>query len=1047
MKRKQRADALSAFPGTVKMMFLLALLLCGGVRTNAASDIILQQAERTISGVVTDENSEPLIGVAVVVKGTGLGTTTNLEGVFTLKVPANAGILQLSYVGMKTVELPIGNKSQFNVKMESDAVLIDDVVVIGYGTRSKKDMSISVSSVKGDELNNRPSAINIMQSVAGKVAGVQNVSMSGRPGGSSSLRVRGMGSINAGKDPIYVLDGVIGVDPDIINSANVESIDILKDAAATAMYGAQGSNGVVLITTKKGQKGKGSITYDGKVGFGFMGRKLDMLNADEYMEVQKRAYAYSGQTMPHLTTPYENLFYYAKDASGNYQYDDKGLLIASPKYNTDWQKEVTQTAITNDHILSFSSGNDNTSIYASIGYQNQEGLIKESEYERYSATMNVRTKIKDWLHIQLVGTMGSQKGNNNDMEGSFNQGALRNMIEMPPIVPIKYEDGTWGRKHDYPLSETAENPLLLLRDRKNEWKSNFSLFSLNATLDITKKLSLTIQGDYQVSNRKEMSYAKAGLFDVSENNGGYADIRNAETQKLTNENYFTYTDTFFGGKLSSNFVLGASWYYNRAEDFSAGSEQYFDDSFDYHNLSAGTTWHEPKSGMNQNTMNSYYCRMNHSFLDRYLLGFTFRADGASNFGTNNKYGYFPSVSAGWRISEENFFQPVKDVISQMKLRASYGIVGNASISNYRTISQYSNGSTIFNKALTSYVVFSNLGNKDLKWESSHQFNVGLDMSLWNNRLEFILDYYQKSTKDLLFEKQVPFTTGYSTTWTNLGEIVNKGFEATVTSHNVQTRDFTWVTDLVFSTNKLVVEDINGETIDTGNNTIAREGEKWASYYVYKRLGTWGLSEVAEAAKYGKKPGDIKYEDVNGDYKIDEEDRQIMGNGTPKGSLTMVNTFTYKGFSLMVDLNYTYGFKIMDVTNSMLENRPLYSNNVRSILDAWTPENQNTMVAAIRLPSDNYFGENEKDSYMLHKGDFVRLRNVSLSYTFSPKMLRAFKAFNSLSIGVSAENLFVLTKYPGYDPEVGAFNTDTGQSIDFYAYPRPTTITGNIKVVF
>lgn len=1047
MKRKQRADALSAFPGTVKMMFLLALLLCGGVRTNAASDIILQQAERTISGVVTDGNGEPLIGIAVVVKGTGLGTTTNLEGVFTLKVPANAGILQLSYVGMKTVELPIGNKSQFNVKMESDVVLIDDVVVIGYGTRSKKDMSISVSSVRGDELNNRPSAINIMQSVAGKVAGVQNISMSGRPGGSSSLRVRGMGSINAGKDPIYVLDGVIGVDPDIINSANVESIDILKDAAATAMYGAQGSNGVVLITTKKGQKGKGSITYDGRVGFGFMGRKLDMLNADEYMEVQKRAYAYSGQTMPHLTTPYENLFYYAKDASGNYQYDDKGLLLASPKYNTDWQKEVTQTAITNDHILSFSSGNDNTSIYASIGYQNQEGLIKESEYERYSATMNVRTKIKDWLHIQLVGTMGSQKGNNNDMEGSFNQGVLRNMIEMPPIVPIKYEDGTWGRKHDYPLSETAENPLLLLRDRKSEWKSNFSLFSLNATLDITKKLSLTIQGDYQVSNRKEMSYAKAGLFDVSENNGGYADISNTETQKLTNENYFTYTDTFFGGKLSSNFVLGASWYYNRAEAFSAGSEQYFDDSFDYHNLSAGTTWHEPKSGMNQNTMNSYYFRMNHSFLDRYLLGFTFRVDGASNFGTNNKYGCFPSVSAGWRISEENFFQPVKDVISQMKLRASYGIVGNASIPNYRTISQYSNGSTIFNEALTSYVVFSNLGNKDLKWESSHQFNVGLDMSLWNNRLEFILDYYQKSTKDLLFEKQVPFTTGYSTTWTNLGEIVNKGFEATVTSHNVQTRDFTWVTDLVFSTNKLVVEDINGETIDTGNNTIAREGEKWASYYVYKRLGTWGLSEVAEAAKYGKKPGDIKYEDVNGDYKIDEEDRQIMGSGTPKGSLTMVNTFTYKGFSLMVDLNYTYGFKIMDVTNSMLQNRPLYSNNVRSILDAWTPENQNTMIAAIRLPSDNYFGENEKDSYMLHKGDFVRLRNVSLSYTFSPKMLRAFKAFNSLSIGVSAENLFVLTKYPGYDPEVGAFNTDTGQSIDFYAYPRPTTITGNIKVVF
>lgn len=406
MKRRQRADAFSAFPGIVKMMLFLTLLLWNGIQAKASSDNILQQAEKTISGLVTDESGEPLIGVTVMVKGTRIGTTTNLDGVFTLKIPTNAGTLQFSYMGMKTMELPIGNKSQFKVAMESDAVLIDDVVVIGYGTRSKKDMSISVSSVKGDELNNRPSAFNIMQSVAGKVAGVQNISMSGRPGGSSSLRVRGMGSINAGKDPIYVLDGVIGVDPDIINSANVESIDILKDAAATAMYGAQGSNGVVLITTKKGKKGKGTITYDGKVGFGFMNRKLDMLNADEYMEVQKRAYAYSGQTMPHLTTPYENLFYYAKDDAGNYQYDDKGLLIASPKYDTDWQKAVTQTAITNDHILSFSSGNEDTSIYASIGYQNQEGLIKESEYERYSATLNVRTKIKDWFRIQLVGTVG-----------------------------------------------------------------------------------------------------------------------------------------------------------------------------------------------------------------------------------------------------------------------------------------------------------------------------------------------------------------------------------------------------------------------------------------------------------------------------------------------------------------------------------------------------------------------------------------------------------------------------------------------------------------
>lgn len=1047
MKRKRRTDASGILPGMFKLMFLLALLLSGGAQVKASSGTVPPKQERTVSGVVTDENGEPVIGAAVVVKGTTIGTTTDVDGIFRLAIPANAKTLQFTYVGMKTVELPVSERSQYNVILKTDAIVMEDVVVIGYGTRTKKDMSIAVSSVKSEELNNRPSAFNIMQSVAGKVAGVQNISQSGRPGGSSSLRVRGMGSINAGKDPIYVLDGVIGVNPDIINSANVESIDVLKDAAATAMYGAQGSNGVVLITTKKGKQGKGTVTYEGKMGFGFLNRKLDMLNSDEYMEVQRRAYAYSGKTMPHLSTPLENLFYYAKNGSDSYRYDDNGLLMASPRYDTDWQKAVTQTAVSHDHVVSFASGSESTSVYASVGYQNYEGLVKETVYERFSGTANVNSKINDWLRLQVVATIGSQKGNNNDMEGSFNQGAVRNMIEMPPIVPVQYEDGTWGRKHDYPLSETAENPLLLLRDRKSEWKSNFSLFSLNATVNLTKKLTFTTQGDYQMTNRKEMSYAKAGLFDVSENNGGYADINGSDTQKLSSENYFTYTDEFFNGLLRSNFVLGASWYYNRAESFSAGSEQYFDDSFDYHNLSAGTTWHEPKSGMNQNTMNSYYFRMNHSFKDRYLLGFTFRADGASNFGANNKYGYFPSVSAGWRILEEDFFRPARKVVNQMKLRASYGMVGNASIPNYRTISQYGNGSTLFDKALTSYVVLSNLGNKDLKWESTRQFNAGLDLSFFDNRLELIMDYYYKSTKDLLFEKQVPYTTGYSTTWTNLGEIVNKGFEATVTSRNIHTRDFLWVTDLVYSTNKLVVADINGETIDTGNNTIAREGEKWASYYVYKRLGTWGLAEVEEAAKYGKKPGDIKYEDVDGNYVIDEKDRQIMGSGTPKGNLTMVNTFTYKGFSLMIDLNYVYGFKVMDITNSMLENRPLYSNNVRTILDAWTPEHQNTMIPALRLPSDTYFGENEKDSYMLHKGDFLRVRNIALSYDFNPDVLRKLKIVNKLTLGVSAENLLVLTKYPGYDPEVGAFNTDTGQSIDFYAYPRPTTVSATLKAVF
>jgi hypothetical protein len=321
------------------------------------------------------------------------------------------------------------------------------------------------------------------------------------------------------------------------------------------------------------------------------------------------------------------------------------------------------------------------------------------------------------------------------------------------------------------------------------------------------------------------------------------------------------------------------------------------------------------------------------------------------------------------------------------------------------------------------------------------------MGFFNNRIELLMDYYNKATKDLLFSKQVPYTTGYSNTWTNLGEIVNKGFELTLSSKNIVSRNFNWTTDIVFSTNKLLVKDIGGETIDTGNGTIAREGEQWASYFMFKRIGTWGLDEVAEAAVYGKKPGDLKYEDVNKDGVIDDADRQIQGNGLPKGDLNLVNTFKYKGFSLMVDLNYNYGSKILGITSTMLENRQIYGNNRTSVLDAWTPENQNSMIAAIRLPSDVNFGENEKDSRMLYNGDFLRIRNITFSYNFDKKMLSKLKFVQNLNVGVNVENLHVFTSFPGYDPELGAFSTDTGQGIEFYSYPRPTTVSASINVTF
>lgn len=1006
--------------------------------------VMSAQTPVKMTGEVLDESGAPLAGVVVMTDDKSQAAVTDADGIFSISATTATESLTFSYLGMNDQTVPTENRTTFRIVMTTDTIGLEETVVIGYGTMSKHDISTSVASVKSEALTERASSFNMLQGLAGKVAGVSSVSLSGRPGGSQLIRIRGNGSINANSDPIYVLDGAIGVDPALINPSDIESIDILKDAAATSMYGAQGANGVVLITTKTGKSGRGSVTYDGYVGVSMLNRTLDLCNAEEYMLVQERAYAYSGKTMPHLTTPMENMFYYKKDASGNYVYDENGLLIASPKYDTDWQKEMTRPALLNNHNISFSQGNDKTSIFASLAYNDQQGLFKYTYSKRLSGTLNIKSQITDWLDIQAMATGGSYINDGSDDENTFNQGALRNMIEMPPIVPVQYEDGTWGRKHDYPNGESAENPLKLMMEKKNISKRTFFVMNAAANIHFTKNLTLTVKGDYQINNSKSLSYAKAGLFDYTENNGGYADIGNSDSRRWSTEEYLSYNRSFFDDAWKASFVLGASWYSYHTESSSSGSEQYFDDSFEYYNLGAGSVIHDPSSSMSEQTMNSYYFRMNHSLFNKYMFGFTFRADGASNFGANNKFGYFPSGSFAWVMSEEPFFAPAKDVMNNLKIRLSYGQVGNAGIPSYRTISQYNSGQTIINNVQNAYVSLGNLGNADLKWETSTQFNIGVDLAFLNNRIEFIADYYDKKTTDLLFQKQVPYTTGYATSWTNLGEIRNRGIEITLTTHNIARKDFTWDTDLIFSRNKIKVVDINDELVNLNSAAYLKEGEEWGAFYLLNRIGTWGLDEIEEAAKYNKKPGDIKYEDVNKDYAIDDNDRKFYKGAQPKGDISMVNTFTWKGFTFMLDLNAQFGFNVLNLTRSMLENRQLYANSVSSVLDAWTPEHQNTLVGAIRQPSDDNWGENNADTRQMERGDFLRIRNIMLSYDFKHSVLRNNRFVKGLVLGITCENPYILTPYTGYDPEVGTWGT---LGIDFYGYPRPTVITGNIKITF
>lgn len=596
--------------------------------TLLSTTVLFAQEPSEVSGQVLDEDGNPLVGAFVSAKGTNTGTVTDIDGNFTLSVPVGAKALLFSMLGQQGQELPLETgKAWYQVVLKTDTHMIEETVVVGYGTMIKRELTSSVSSVNGEELSERASAANVIQSMAGKMAGVQVTSTSGRPGGNTRIRVRGMGSINASSTPLYVVDGVVDVDPNMINSSDIENIDVLKDAAATAMYGAKGANGVVIITTKSGSSSTGTISYDAKAGVGILARNLDMMDADQYMSMQALAYGYSGQNMPHLTSPMENLFSYAKDASGNYLRDDDGLLIASPLYNTSWQKEALRTALTMEHNLSFSQSKGGTKVYANIGYQDMQGLLKNTYSKRLSGTINASTKVNKWLDLSAMVSVSQTEANSPDNEGGMGQTGIRNVIEMPPIVPVRYPDGTWGEKGDYPQSEQGSNPVQQLQYMNIISRNNYILMNVGADVHFTKDLTMTVRANYQNNSAKNTDVRMAGLRDYSPaSSGNQAYITDGYSARWSNEDYLTYNKKFFNDRLKSTFVLGASWYSYYFENSYKGNKNMTSVENGYNDLSQGDNTVTPSSGIDENRMNSYYFRTNQVWDNRYMLGVTLRAD-------------------------------------------------------------------------------------------------------------------------------------------------------------------------------------------------------------------------------------------------------------------------------------------------------------------------------------------------------------------------------------------------------------------------------------
>ena len=1013
--------------------FLLVFSLLA-INAVAGTGDSFPQEDLIVTGVVTDAEGIPLPGVTVREEGTNNGTQTDFDGNYSIEVTSRNATLVYSFVGMTTVEKVVGEDTTINVELAPDAQALEEVVVVGYGTQKKSDLTGAIGVVDSEELLKGP-VTNALQGLQGRVAGV-NVSLnSGSPSSTPRVIIRGVGTINSSSDPLYVVDGVVMESIQFLNPNDIESMEVLKDASSTAIYGARGANGVILISTERGAATEGLVIgYDGYASIGVLPKKLDVLDSNEFLEVIERGFAnhplYSDSPIPTFTTDDPDLF----DAEGN------------PLYNTDWQEETTRMAVSQNHSISFQSKAEKSSFGAFLNYADMEGIMLNNFLKRVSGKFAYDAQPKEWLSLGV--NLLAQNVQENEFEtGGGHQMPRRSMIEMPPIFPVKFPDGTWsnsGMISDPFGLEAIPNPVHVLttQDRLRERTKLFG--NLFAEFHILPGLDLRSQIGFDKNYFNAQEYSPTDLINISSPNAS-AYLANDNSLYWQQENYLTYDKDF--GDHSLNAMAGLSWQQRTVEFFNVSATGFSDDTFRFNRLQAASEPGAPNSGYDEWSMNSYFVRASYNYLSKYLLTLTGRMDGSSRFGANQKYGFFPSVGVGYVLSEESFMEDVDDVIGLLKIRSSYGITGNTEIPTYQSLGTLSSGTTLLGggRAPISYV--NRLPNPDLEWEKTKQFDIGLDLQMFSRKLEVSLDYYYKLTTDLLLDRPVPSTTGFASVRDNIGSVSNKGIEVLLNVRPVTTMDFSWESTLNFSYNKneIVALGVNDEDIFpgpwwvSGSQTILRVGEPLSSFWGYERLGTWGTDEAAEAAEVGAIPGEAKR----------SAERKIIGNGIPNWQGSFINNFNYKNFDFTVDMQFVAGVEVLEQMSHSTSDRTGYANALTEVLyEAWTPSNQNTMVQQIR--NGPYSGQNsEVDSYWVADGSFIRGSLIGLGYTVSEETL-ASTGLTRLRIYGNVQNAFLFHSddLKGYDPQATSWSgSQWGQNIFFFQYPRPRTFTLGVNLQF
>lgn len=1022
-------------------------------------------AQNMVKGTVVDETDIPLIGATVMVKGNTGGTITDIDGNFSINAKKGA-VITVSYIGYRTQEVKYEGQQKLKIKMVPDSKALDEVVVVGYGSMKRSDLTGSVASVAAKDVEGFQSS-SVLGALGGQIAGVQITQSDGGPGSGFNINIRGVGTMTGDASPLFIVDGFEVDNIENIANSDIESMEFLKDASSSAIYGARAANGVVMITTKSGKSGKPTITYNGSASYRKITKKLDLLDPYEFVKLQS-------DIDPKYTDTYYKV---GNDDDGNpYRFQSLDEYIGQK--GVDWQDETFNPTWSQDHNLSVTGGSDQTTYSFLLTRYNENGIFNNSGFDRTTAKFRIKQKVTK--NISFDATVNYAQTNKKGVgttadSGRFNM--LAQILSARPtgglkltdeellasaIDPVMLEDGSsLAQVNPVRQTESVTN-----KKRSEMWSTNVSL-----NWQIMKGLTFRTAATYNTTNSRTDKFYKDGSKEAFRNGQRpYGDTQMGRELRWTNSNNLTWKQKI-NRKNSYDVMLGHEISYRSSEYLLGQAMDFPFDHLGNNNLGLGATPSKVATDFGDKKLLSFFARGNYNYDNRYLLTATVRADGSTVFSKKNKWGFFPSFSAAWRVSEEAFMKDIES-ISNFKVRFGWGIVGNDRISNYLSLDLYQSNKYGIGNSLATVLTPKQIKNQNLKWEGSSSVNLGIDLGFFANRLNFTADFFIKDTKDLLLAQELAHVTGFNTQYQNIGKIRNSGIELSLSTTNIQTKSFTWNTNfnISFIRNELraLESGANYKTTRSGfdsnftqDDYIAMVGSSLGLIYGYEFDGIYQSSDfyitpdnkyvlkegIVNNTRYtdadGLKPGVVKYKDQNGDGVITTADRTVIGNAIPKWYGGITNTFNYKNIDLSFMLQFNYGNDIYNATRLYAtQTRSGRRNMMAEVADRWTETN-----ASNKVPSAKGYITNDVYSRFVEDGSFLRLKNITLGYTLPQKWTK--KAYISkLRVYASGQNLFCVSGYSGYDPEVStAGSNPMTPGLDWGAYPKSRVFTFGIDLQF